>query len=508
MRYLLLSVFPVLLNIVGFCQDASNGYKKFTYPNGITSSEGRFFNGSPDGYWKTYYVNGIIKSEGLWRNKHLDSTWRFYDNIGNLESEINYFDGKKNGYYLKYSTSIGKGSNKSLLISKELYISDRREGVSYYYSEDGFLQSISIYVDGKKEGIEKEFNKDSVIVAIREYVRGRTIYYEEINRYDRAGLKYGVWKEFYPNGKVSFERTFVNGKLNGYLKHFSDKGVLLSAVLYNNDEIVKDSVTLDEMVLREFTDSLGVLKRRGTYLGQTPVGTHYFFTNGNVDSCLVYDEVGYAISKGNVDKEGLKIGEWVEYYSGTRMVRAKGSYNISQKTGVWTYYFKNGKVEQRGNYRKNNFTGTWEWFDIEGNLLKSEEYLGGLRDGLYFELLSTGDTIAVGNYITGLKEGLWKIRDGKLTEVGNYVNDTRDGIWFSYYSNGNVYFKGSFNQGIADGKHLFYFENGKVYEEQFFSSGYPVDTWRKYDEDGFLKITVQYRAGEVYKINGYKVERL
>lgn len=61
------------------------------------------------------------------------------------------------------------------------------------------------------------------------------------------------------------------------------------------------------MVLREFTDSLGVLKRRGYLFGPDSCWDALFFHNGNVDSCLVYDEVGYAISKGNVDKEGLKI---------------------------------------------------------------------------------------------------------------------------------------------------------------------------------------------------------
>ncbi len=508
MKLLFVFISCFFLYLTSYSQDASNGYKKFTYPNGVISSEGRFFNNSPEGYWKTYYVNGVIKSEGLWRNKHLDSTWRFYDKIGNIESEISYFDGKKNGYYLKYSTTVGKGSNLPFIVSKELYVSDQREGVSYYYSEQGFLRCISLYESGKKEGIEKEFSKDSTIIAIREYLRGRTIYYEEINRKDRKGLKQGIWKEFHSNGKVSIEEMYVNGKLNGYLKHFSEKGVLLSAVLYKNDEIVSDSVTLDEMVLKELTDSLGVLKRRGTYLGNIPVGNHYFFTNGNIDSCVVYNETGLVTSKGNVDKEGLKVGEWHEFFAGSRIIKAKGSYNISQKTGAWTYYFNNGKVEQKGSFRKNSLSGTWQWYDINGDLLKCEEYLGGLRDGLYYELSISGDTVAVGNFFSDLREGLWKIRDGELMEVGNYVNDTRDGMWTSFYKNGNIYFKGNFNQGIADGKHQFFYPNGKIHEEQYFSSGYPVDTWRKYDDIGFVTISFQYRAGEIFKINGYKVEKL
>jgi len=507
MKFSFFLLFFSVIAFFGFSQDSKNGYKKFTYPNGITSSEGIFVSGSPSGYWRTYYVNGVIKSEGIWRDRHLDSTWRFYDRIGNLESEINYHDGKKNGYYYKYLPSVGMGKSGLVLVSKELYVSDLREGFAYYYAPSGYLQTISLYAGGKKDGIEKEFNKDSVIVAVREYMHGRTIFYEEINRYDNDRLAFGVWKNFYPNGKVSTEKSYVNGKLNGYLKHYSDKGVLLSAVLYKNDEIVKDSITLEEMVLREVTDSNGVVKRRGPFLGNVPVGNHYIFSGGIADSCIVYNDSGYVTSKGKVDKEGLKIGEWSEYYPATMKVRAKGYYNISQRTGVWNFYFKNGKVEQKGSYAKNKFTGSWQLFNIDGNIVKNEEYLNGIRDGFYYELSVAGDTIAVGNYISGIREGLWKIRDGKISEVGNYVNDTRDGLWISYYPNGKVYFKGSFNQGIADGKHCFYYSNGKLHEEQFFSSGYPVDTWRKFDPDGFLTITVQYRAGEIFKINGYKIEQ-
>ncbi|SDB86654.1 toxin-antitoxin system YwqK family antitoxin [Williamwhitmania taraxaci] len=507
MKYYSFLLFFLFVALYGFSQDREDGYKKFTYPNGVVSSEGFFLNGSPYGYWKTYYVNGVIKSEGNWRNKHLDSTWRFYDKFGSIESEISYFEGKKNGYYSKYATRLGFGSNKQILVNKELYVSDLRQGLAYGYSVDGFVQSISFFVDGKKDGVEREFNRDSIVIALKDYSKGRVIFYEEINRYDKDKLPYGIWKEFYPNGKVSIEKSFVNGKLNGYLKRFSDRGVLTAAVLYKNDALVRDSVTLDEMLLREFTDSLGSLKRRGTFLGNLPVGSHYYFTDNVIDSSLVFNEKGEVIAKGGTDTEAMKSGMWVEFFPGTRTIKAKGAYKASQKIGNWTFYFKNGKIEQKGSFARNKISGIWEWYNVDGNLIKSEEYLDGVRDGFYFELSAKGDTIAAGNFLSDFKEGKWKIVEGDLTQIGNFVNDTKDGIWYSYYPNGKVYFKGRFNQGIADGKHTFYYSSGKIQEEQYFSSGYPIDTWRKYDVDGYLNINLQYKAGEVYKINGYVVER-
>jgi len=502
----LVVILCLLITNYSYAQVGTREYKKFYYPNGFISSEGFFKNGKPDGFWKTYYVNGVLKSDGLWRNASLDSTWKFYDNLGNVSSVINYYGGKKSGYYYVYKTINGEGHNKPIIISKELYINDKHEDYGYYYRSDGSLQTISHYLDGKKDGVEKEFNTDSVPITIREFSRGRLIFYEEINRVDSNGNPYGIWKVFFKNGRVKEELVYVNGKLNGYFKIYTEKGALLNAILYRNDSIVRDSISNDELVLREVVDSINGKLERGTFLGKHRVGNHYFYTKGIVDSCVVYNYRGVELAVGKVDTNGFKKGKWLEFYEGTRTLKAKGDYILSQKVGSWSYFYKNGLIEQKGTFINGRISGNWEWFYANGALKKYEEYINGLHDGLFYELNENADTLIVGNYISGMKDGFWKILQGDLLEQGSFVNDFRDGVWKYFYENGKLYFKGSYTQGIADGKHQFFYQNGLLQEEQFYSNGYPVGIWRKFSEDGFAVISIQYKNGEVYKINGFRVE--
>lgn len=501
----------ILLALIANCtfsygQVGQREYKKFYYPNGVLSSEGFFRNGKPDGFWKTFYVNGVLKSEGLWRNYALDSTWTFYDNVGNITSVINYYSGKKSGYYYTYKMHNGSGNNKPVLISKELYLNDRHEDYGYYYTLDGTIEKITHYLNGKKDGVEKEFSSDSVVTTLREYSNGRLIYYEEINRKDSLGTPYGIWKNFFENGRIKDEMVFVNGQLNGYVKKYNEKGALISAILYRNDSIVRDSISNDELVLRELVDSIRGITERGTFLGKLRVGNHFFLSGDKFDSCLVYNSIGVLQAEGPVDAEGYKKGSWSEFYDASRAVKAKGDYALSQRVGSWKYFYRNGHIEQKGTFVKGKISGSWEWFYPDGSVKKFEEYINGQRDGLYCELDESGDTLVVGTYISGLKDGDWKIVQGDLLEVGKYVGDSRDGEWKYFYPNGKVYFRGSYIQGIADGRHQFFYSNGGLQEEQYYSNGYPIGVWKKYSEDGFVYITIQYKAGEVFKINGYRVE--
>ena len=109
-----------------------NGYNILYYKTGKISSEGMMKNGKPDGYWKTYYMTGVIKSEGNRKNHILDSTWIFYNNVGDTVKKINYVLGKKTGYLLTYNTDRNdKLDYIGNIISRELYINDKKEGESY-----------------------------------------------------------------------------------------------------------------------------------------------------------------------------------------------------------------------------------------------------------------------------------------------------------------------------------------------------------------------------------------
>ncbi|MDD5571571.1 MAG: hypothetical protein PHD97_10535 [Bacteroidales bacterium] len=68
----------------------------------------------------------------------------------------------------------------------------------------------------------KEYSKDDVLL-----IEGQ---------YDEQGLKTGIWKEYYKNGKLSAEYCYKNGKLNGVYKSYHESGGVWCAGNYINDK--------------------------------------------------------------------------------------------------------------------------------------------------------------------------------------------------------------------------------------------------------------------------------
>ncbi len=95
---------------------------------------------------------------------------------------------------------------------------------------------------GKKEGLSKEYDKDGNIITLLEYNNDFLVSRERINRLDSKGLKQGEWKEFYSNGRIKTEKTYVDDNLHGYYKEYDNRGILVLTMLYENGAIVKSRV--------------------------------------------------------------------------------------------------------------------------------------------------------------------------------------------------------------------------------------------------------------------------
>jgi len=478
-------------------------FKQYVYQNGKLASEGFLLNEKPDGFWKSFYVTGIKKSEGTWKNYLLDSIWVFYDQYGDTIEKVSYLSGKKSGYHTKYFTD---DLAKNMVLSKELYINGKKNGNMFYFFSDGRIQKIVPYLDDKKNGLAYEFDKDSMIITITRYRDNDEIYNEEINRYSNKNEKNGVWKTFYSEGKVREERTYLNGKLSGYLKQYDNQGYLTNTVRYENDEIVlKDEDYNLDIEVKEEYDQKGNITFQGGYLKDIPVGIHrYFNLKGQVIKSETYDINGLLESEGIVYLDGSRHGKWIEYYP-SKKIRSQGVYKNNQKDGLWTFYFDNGQTQQTGNYANGKLSGNWKWYHKNGILLLDENYSFGLQDGESIEYSEEGLVVDSGSYSQGYKEGEWITRVGDMILKGNYVMDQKDGLWQQFYNTGGLFFEGRYVQGNADGKHIYYYPSGKILEERFYSEGQKVKSWIKYKEDGDMLLVVQYKEGREFKINGEKL---
>jgi len=497
--------------ISGQQNDVTDGYMKFYYPNGQVSSEGLMINGKPDGYWKTFYVTGIIKSEGKRTNHMLDSIWLFFDNKGDTIQKISYMYGKKNGYLLTYDYSdIADGTGRGTIISKELYIDDKKEGKSYYYYPDGKLKSEVSYVDGRKQGMTKEFDESGMIISLIYYHNGYITEREDINRRDKNGLKQGIWREFYPDGRIKKEEIYVNDVFEGFYKEYNERGDMILLLNYNNGILVTDKDEKEQedinVEIRNNYDSQNRLISSGAYRNNIPVGIHREYgPDGSVTAARIYNDIGRIISEGIIDVEGKRWGEWKDYYPDGNL-RAVGSYTDNLRSGKWTFYFNNNNIEQKGEYIKGKENGIWTWYYENGNIWREESYFSGKEDGDMVEYLEDGRIITRGDWVDGEREGEWYYRVGDHIEVGNYITGLRDGQWKYFYNDSTLKYEGNYYQGNADGKHKLYYENGNIKEERYYSSGIRERSWKRYDLEGNVVMTITYKNDEETRINGIKID--
>lgn len=508
-KYILVAVIIVLaaFELTGQAQDKDSSFVKFYYPNGQVSSEGIMRNNRPDGYWKTYYVTGVVKSEGKRTNFLLDSIWNFYNQSGELIQQISYKIGSKSGYSIRYRYDNPLKPGQRTVVSKELYINDKKEGKSYYYYPTGELKQVVIYKNGRKHGLSMEYDVDSTLITVLEYNNNYVVDRERVNRVDKSGEKQGIFREYYASGQIKKEVHYLDNQLHGYYREFDGNGNLITAVRYERGNIVEE---IDEDIkelldMKSTYDEQGRIIFTGGYKNGIPVGVHRFYdTTGAVQNSYLYNELGQKISEGIIDEQGRRTGSWTDYYP-TGEIKAKGFYKSSMRTGKWTFYYRAGGIEQTGRYERGKYSGKWIWYYPNGNVWREENYFNGREDGNFVEYARDGTILTKGAYINGEKEGEWIYQVGDHIERGVYQVGLREGEWKYYYNNGNLEYEGYYYQGNPHKKHKYYYPSGVLKEEQYYEMGIREKNWKKYDQEGNLVMTITYKNNQEQRINGIKI---
>lgn len=484
-----------------------NGYNKFYYPAGQLSAEGYMKDGKPDGLWITYYVNGRIKSKGKRADFKLDSIWLFYDNKGRLTKKISYKKDKKNGNYDTYKF-IKDTIKSNILISRELYLNDLKQGLSYYYYKNGKVHFKVYYQDNRKHGEAFEYGKDGNIISELRYRNDIIISKNRINRYDNNGKRSGTWKIYHPNGKVKLISYYKNGKLEGYLKEYNEKGKLLSSKRYIEGELFVD-VNEDDVkttVKKEFYDD-GKLKSSGAYKNDKPVGQHNTYAeNGEILSTKKYSSTSWVVYTGRIDKKGKRQGDWTYFYKSGK-IKSTGTYKNGRRVGDWKFYYEDGKIEQTGQYNKRaKATGEWKWYFNNNQLLRQEVFSNGKENGDFVEYDRNGNIVVKGSFVDGLQTGDWYYHVGDEIQEGKYKGGYKNGIWKIYFAaDKSLKSEGSYIDGKEQGKFKYYYDNGKMKMEGDFSMGRRHKTWKFYNDDGLLRVSITYKFDEEVKIDGIKL---
>jgi antitoxin component YwqK of YwqJK toxin-antitoxin module len=493
------------LSTMSLAQVTKDGYTQFKYANGKVSSEGMIKQGKPDGYWKSYYENGKIKSEGNRKNFVLDSTWKFYNDKGLVYLIYNYRNSKKYGEKLTY-TPLVKDSSKGLLASRENFVNDTIQGMAYYYKE-GKLSETKFFKDGLAEGKSFQFSPDSLVTCIITYKGGYVKSVLKINQVNSQGHKEGLWETFYPDGTVSWDGTYVDGKRDGYFKTYTENGSLKTIEKYINDVLQLNAPELAKLEVKTEYFPDGKVKSSGPLKDGQPFGTHRIYDDsGKEVKADIYDS-GRIVAEGVLDESDVQQGEWKEFHPNGQ-ISAEGTYYNGVRVGAWKFFYINGAKFEEGKYdNKGRPIGKWMWYYDDGKVLRESSFHNGLQDGEFTEYADDGHVITKGAYLDGLKEGLWNYQNGNYRDIGKYTDDQRDSLWKEYYiDNNRIRFEGAYNLGREDGKHNWYYPSGRKQLEGLYSMGLKEDKWKYYTDDNTLFLTITYRDDVELRYETTKLE--
>lgn len=487
-----------IVSNVCLAQDDSLQFTQYLYDNGRVASEGYLENGQPEGYWKSYYPSGILKSEGNRENHLLEGEWKFYSDSGQISNIIRYSAGLKEGISEEFVDSI--------VVAREPYSNNRKNGLAKYFYEDGLIERWVPFDDGREDGKGYHFRRDGTVDAILTFQSGVLTREQEINRTNRLGLKQGLWVEFHRNMQPRVEGTYRDDLRHGYWKYYQSNGNLIRiehwvmGILQEGD----DQTTKME-VRRTIHPNTGELASIGTYQDGEREGVHQQFDeDGNpISSQLYRDDI--LLAEGLYDDRGRKQGEWKYYYpDGT--LKAIGDYVDDMRMNQWKYFYEDSTLEQVGRYYYDVPDGTWRWYFEDGELRKEQEFRDGLENGNIIEYNDSNEVIVRGQFIDGLESGIWEYTSHNVIETGEFIQGERNGRWIvKWIDTDQLKEITNWSDGVLDGQYIRYFADGVVRLRGKYVNGFKDGVWEHFASNGARVVTVEYDMGKELKYNGSRL---
>jgi antitoxin component YwqK of YwqJK toxin-antitoxin module len=153
---------------------------------------------------------------------------------------------------------------------------------------------------------------------------------ENLNQTDANGLRQGLWKRNYPNGRMMYEGFFTNDKPVGEWKRYHENGALRAILVHSENS---DSVSA------QLFDIAGKPAAEGTYINEQKAGKWQYFS------------VGRKISEEEFDN-GVKSGVSRIYYPSGELLE-ESEWKNDQKEGRYRAFYQTGKPFLECTYENN-----------------------------------------------------------------------------------------------------------------------------------------------------------
>lgn len=254
-----------LLSITSFLYSCGDQKDVTYYPSGNIQSEAEIHDGKRNGIFQTFYENGLIKSKGEWKDGFANGKIEFYYEDGKLESVSNWIMDKQDAVTKKF---YPKGKLKARSIYK---MNQKVETVIYY--ENGNIQESQIYMGRNLPVYFANFDSlggklDKILPPIFES-NADTI---------KLGETYNV--------KITFGLR-LSGEINVYTGTYSSETGLsdTTAVLESTTHIFRYSIKPDKSGIITIPFFFGHLPEKGDTLsvdGQLTKHSFYVIDSGRI----------------------------------------------------------------------------------------------------------------------------------------------------------------------------------------------------------------------------------
>ena len=189
-----------------------------------------------------------------------------------------------------------------------------------------------------------------------------------------------------------------------------------------------------------------------------------------------------------VDATGKKIGEWVKYYSNSR-VKYEGQFRNNRPYGKFTYYYEEGAIKAVNSFSDDGVIAYNTAFYENGKLMAEGKYVNQKKDSIwnYYSNEKSNPLVSIETYVNGNLNGesiTYYPDSGEPTEIVCYENGKRNGKLLKYFPDGQLMTKSYYKNDLPDGDFIHYHPDGKVQIEGKYGNGNQIGEWKYFDEKG------------------------
>ena len=243
------------------------------------------------------------------------------------------------------------------------YRNGLRHGIARANYEDGKIECEITYRKGLKDGEEIYFLENGNPKFKKTY---------------KENVLNGEELLFYENGKPKVQNHYLNGKLDGETTYFDENGNRVKIEHFKNgvknglEHIIADNVLIEE---NNYADGVlnGITKKYSKDYQTDEIAYKDGRKNGmakhfNTDGSII--AIPY--------EDDLKNGTGTAYYPDNKIANT-AEYVNDEKNGMSVKFFKDGKRQLAETYKNGKLEGVSRTFDKNGNLTKVRYYVDGME---------------------------------------------------------------------------------------------------------------------------------